>query len=118
MKRTFFAAVAACALAAGPAYAQRYPPDPSHPIAASSVGSAAKLDALGAEWDRIGFSPPSKPGQFRVYGRGGHLTDGPGYNLMVSLIRSAALDSRQGREQEALAKIARVRRLLGPASQE
>jgi hypothetical protein len=46
------------------------------------------------------------------------VTDGPGYNLMVSLVRSAAVDSRQGREQEALAKIARVRRLLGPASQE
>jgi hypothetical protein len=118
MKHTFFPAVAACALAASPAYAQRYPPDPSHAIAASSVGSAAELNALGTEWDRIGFSPPSKPSQFRVYGRDGHVTDGPGYNLMVSLVRSAAIDSHQGREQEALAKIARVRRLLGPASQE
>lgn len=118
MRHTFLAAVAACALAAGSAYAQRNPPDPSHPIAPSSVGSAAQLDALGAEWDRIGFSPPSKPGQFRVYGRDGHVTDGPGYNTMVSLIRSAAIDSSQGREQEALVKIARMRRLLGPASQE
>jgi hypothetical protein len=95
MRHTFLAAVAACALAAGSAYAQRNPPDPSHPIAPSSVGSAAQLDALGAEWDRIGFSPPSKPGQFRVYGRDGHVTDGPGYNTMVSLIRSAAIDSSQ-----------------------
>jgi hypothetical protein len=118
MRHTFFAAVAACALAAGPAYAQRSPPDPAQPNYEISVGSAAELDALAAEWNRIGFSPPSKPSQFRVYGRDGHVTDGPGYNLMVSLVRSAAVDSRQGREQEALAKIARVRRLLGPASQE
>jgi hypothetical protein len=118
MRHTFFAAVAACALAAGPAYAQRKPPDPSQPNYVASVGSAAQLDALDAEWDRIGFSPPSKPGQFRVYGRDGHVTDGPGFNTMVSLIRSAAIDSLQGREQEAFAKIAIVRRLLGPASQE
>jgi hypothetical protein len=118
MRHTFLAAVAACALAAGPAYAQRNAPDPVKPNYAISVGSAAQLDALAAEWNRIGFSPPSKPSQFRVYGRDGHVTDGPGYNLMVSLIRSAAIDSHQGREQEALAKIARVQRLLAPASQE
>jgi hypothetical protein len=118
MRHAFFAAVAACALAAGPAYAQRKPPDPVQPNYVASAGSAPQLDALGAGWDRIGFSPPSKPGQFRVYGRDGHVTDGPGYNLMVSLIRSASIDSRRGREQEALAKIARVRRLLGPVSQE
>jgi RNA-directed DNA polymerase len=83
MKHTFFTVVAACALAAGPAYAQRNPPDPAQPNHAISVGSAAQLEALGAEWDRIGFSPPSKPGQFRVYGQDGHVTDGPGYNTMV-----------------------------------
>jgi hypothetical protein len=117
MKHTIVAAAAACALAAGPAYAQRNPPDPVQPNYAI-VGSAAQLDALGAEWNRIGFSPPSKPGQFRVYGRYGHVTDGPGYNLTVSLIRSAAIDARRGREQEALTKIATVRRLLGGSSEE
>ena len=117
MEHTIVAAAAACALAAGPAHAERNPPDPVQANFAI-IGSAAQLGALGAEWDRIGFSPPSKPGQFRVYGRGGHVTDGPAYNLMVSLIRSAAIDSRQGREQEALIKIARVRRLLGPSSEE
>jgi hypothetical protein len=113
MRRIFFATVAACAVATGSAYAQRNPPDPVQSDYGSSVRSAAQLNALTTEWARIGFSPPSKPSQFRVYGREGYVTDGPGYNTMVSLIRSAANDSRQGREQEALMKIAKVRRLLG-----
>jgi hypothetical protein len=113
MKQILFSAVAACAVvAAGSAYAQREP-EPVRLSYVSSVSSAAQLNALGAEWDRIAFSPPSKPGQFRVYGRDGHVTSGPGYNTMVSLIRSAANDSRLGREQEALVKIAKVRGLLG-----
>lgn len=51
---------------------------------------------------------PSKSMQYRVYGRVGYVTDGPGYNAMVSLIRSAARDSRAGRDEEALVKIDKV----------
>ena len=76
-------------------------------------GSAIALDALMTDWDRIGFSPPSKPMQYRVYGRDGHVTSGPEYRVMVSLIRSAFQDSDAGREQDSLMKIAKVRRLLG-----
>jgi hypothetical protein len=74
--------------------------------------STASLTALLAEWDRAGFSPPSKPGQYRVYGRNGYVTSGPEYNAMVSLIRSAANDTRDGRDRDATAKIARARSLL------
>ena len=118
MRHVLFAAVAACAVAAGPAYAQRNPPEPERPGYSNAPGSTSQLKQLAAEWDRIGFSAPSKPAQSRVYGRDGYVTDGPGYNMMVSLIRSAANASRQGREHEASAKVASVRRLLGRYSQE
>jgi len=112
MKNLLFAAVAALAVAtAGLASAQPYPVSPGDVGRSSSA--AAVLNVLLADWERIGFSAPSKPMQHRVYGRDGHVTDGPGYNVMVSLIRSAAIDSRAGRDQEALAKIGRVKRLLG-----
>ena len=110
MKTLLFAAVAALAVTtAGLAAAQ---PSVS-PGSADRSSSAPTLNALLAEWKSVGFSTPSKPMQYRVYGRDGHVTDGPGYNAMVSLIRAAARDSRAGRDQEALAKISRVKRLLG-----
>jgi hypothetical protein len=74
--------------------------------------SVASLSALLTEWDRAGFLPPSKPAQHRVYGRNGYVTNGPGYNAMVSLIRSAENDVREGREREAAMDIARARTLL------
>jgi len=111
MKNLLFAAVAALAVAtAGLASAQ---PSPVSPGDVGRSSSAAALNVLFADWERIGFSAPSKPMQYRVYGLDGQVTDGPGYNVMVSLIRSAAIDSRAGRDQEALAKIGRVKRLLG-----
>jgi hypothetical protein len=77
------------------------------------VGSnAASLNALLAEWDQAGFNPPSKPSQYRVYGRNGYVTSGPGYNAMVTLIRSAVRDARQGRDQDAAAHIAEARSML------
>jgi hypothetical protein len=114
MKHILLAAVAACTVAAGSAYAQqRNPPEPERPGYSNALGSASQLKALIAEWDRIGFDTPSKPSQYRVYGRDGHVTSGPGYNAMVSLIHSATRDWRVGREQEALIKIATLRSLLG-----
>ena len=80
---------------------------------AASGSSAAPLSGLLRDWDRAGFSAPSKPAQFRVYGRDGFVTSGPGYNAMTALVRSAVKDSRGGRDQEALTKIAKVRSLLG-----
>ena len=74
--------------------------------------STTALQALFAEWDAVGFSAPSKPAQYRVYGGGGHVTSGPTYNYMVSLMRAAAADSQAGRDQDALEKIAKVRNLL------
>jgi len=70
------------------------------------------LRALLAEWDQAGFSPPSKPAQYRVYGRNGFVTSGPGYNAMVSLIRSASADSRAGRDRDAALKADKARGLL------
>ena len=107
MTKTLLAAVAMLAMAAMTANAQSSRSPDLFPR-----GSSAALQALLADWDRIGFSPPSKPGQFRVYGSGGYVTSGPGYNTMVTLMRIAAADSRAGRDQEALEKIAKVRNLL------
>jgi hypothetical protein len=110
MKKALLAAVAMLAIAASsPAYAQH----PQSSLGPTSPGSsAAALHALVADWERIGFNPPSKPAQYRVYGRDGYVTSGPQYTIMVSLIRSAAADSRAGRDQDALTKIAKVRNLL------
>lgn len=118
---------AALAVTTGAAYAQSKPEPPrpvwqsnSAPMAGSSESNAslvrgsssAPLSALLRDWDQAGFSTPSKPSQFRVYGRDGYVTSGPGYNTMVSLIRAAVRDSREGRDQEALAEIAKTRQLL------
>jgi hypothetical protein len=82
------------------------------PETPAAGASAAALQSLLEDWDRIGFQPPSKPAQYRVYGRDGYVTSGPGYNYMASLIRAAVADSRAGRDREALAKIATARTLL------
>jgi hypothetical protein len=78
--------------------------------------SAASLSALRAEWDRAGFIPPSRPAQYRVYGRDGYTTSGPGYNAMVSLIRSAVNDAREGRARDAETKVAKARSLLAASN--
>lgn len=78
--------------------------------------SVASLNALFAEWDRAGFSTPSKPGQYRVYGRNGYVTTGLGYNYMVSLIRPAVNDIREGRNGDAATKIAKARSLLAASN--
>jgi hypothetical protein len=90
----------------------------SAPVTASAPagGTAASLDALLTEWDQAGFSPPSKPSQFRVYGRNGYVTSGSGYNTMVALIRSAQADVQQGRDREAANHIAKARSLLAGVS--
>jgi hypothetical protein len=108
MTKTVLAAVAMLAMAASTANAQ----SSRSPDLSFHGNSAVALQGLFADWDRIGFSPPGKPGQFRVYGRGGYVTSGPGYNYMVTLMRIAAADSRAGRDQEALEQIAKVRNLL------
>jgi hypothetical protein len=86
---------------------------PTRAVQTDAGSSAAALSALLADWESIGFSTPSKPAQFRVYGRNGHVTSGPTYNAMVTLIRLALKESREGRDQDALAKVAQVRKLLG-----
>ena len=108
MTKTVLAAVAMLAMVVATANAQ-HSRSPDLPLHGSG---AVELQSLFADWDRISFNPPSKPGQFRVYGSGGYVTSGPGYNTMVTLMRIAAADSRAGRDQEALEKIAKVRNLL------
>jgi hypothetical protein len=78
--------------------------------------SAASLTALLAEWDRAGFVAPIKPTQYRVLGRNGYVTSGPGYYAMVSLIRSAVNDTREGRDRNASAKIIQARSLLAAST--
>ena len=78
--------------------------------------SVASLNALFAEWDQAGFSTPSKLGQYRVYGGNGYVTTGPGYNYMVSLIRSCVTDIGEGRDHDAATKIAKARSLLAASN--
>ena len=79
----------------------------------AKVGSnVASLTSLLAEWDQAGFATPSKPSQYRGYGRNGYVTSGPGYNFMVSVIRSAMNDTRKGRVRDAEIEIAKARSLL------
>lgn len=111
MRQTRFSGIAASTVTAvRSAYARLRPTPSVQPVHGSS---ATALAALLADWDSIGFSTPSKPAQYRVHGRKGHVTNGPTYNLMVNLIRLALKDSREGRDQEALAKVDKVRNLLG-----
>jgi hypothetical protein len=84
--------------------------------AGPEASSVASLNALLAEWDHAGFSAPGKPGQSRVYGRDGYVTTGGGYNFMVTLIRSAVNDVREGRDQEVAPKIAKARILLAASN--
>jgi hypothetical protein len=128
MKRTILAAVTALVVGAGATahaadtgslYATGQSAGARNaPMAAASKASpetestAASLGALLADWDRAGFNPPSKPSQFRVYGRYGYVTSGPGYNAMVSLIRSAVREADQGRDRDAAMHIAQARSLL------
>jgi hypothetical protein len=80
--------------------------------ASSHQGSVTSLSALRADWDRAGFNAPTKPSQYRVYGRDGASISGPEYNQMVELIRSAVTETRQGRDQAASLHIARATSLL------
>ena len=82
----------------------------------AEASTAASLNALLAEWNHAAFNPPGKPGQSRVFGRDGYVTTGGGYNVMVSLIRSAANDVREGRDADAAPKIARARSLIAAAN--
>jgi hypothetical protein len=112
MKHTLFAATATLAVVmtgAASAQLRRTVPDTSMPGT-----SAAALHVLLQDWDRAGFLPPSKPAQYRVYGRNGYVTSGPGYNFMAAEIRAAVADSQAGRDRAALAEIATVRSLLAP----
>jgi hypothetical protein len=104
MQYTALAAVAALAVGAA--------------VTAHAQNERSSLNALLAQWDRAGFSSPSKPGQYRVYGRDGYVTSGPGYNAMVSLIRSAVIATQEGRDRDAVTEIAQASRLLTASKRE
>ena len=119
MKYTILSTVAALALGiASAAHAQSaaaLQPAGTATVSASAPsrqGSVASLSALLADWDRAGFNTPTKPSQYRVYGRDGASISGPEYNQMVELIRSAVTETRQGRDQAASLHIARATSLL------
>jgi hypothetical protein len=112
MKYLVLAAVTA--LVAGGAATAAHAENPPVPIiaGASTGGDAGSLDTLLAEWDRAAFNPPSKPSQYRVFGRNGYVTSGPGYNAMVASIRSAVADAAAGHDRAEMQEIARARSLL------
>ena len=80
MRKTVLAKIAAFAAAVfRSAYARMHPSSPVRPSAGSSAPIVA---ALLADLQSIGFDTPSKPAQYRVYGRKGCVTNGPTYNLI------------------------------------
>jgi hypothetical protein len=83
---------------------------------AAAASNATSLTTLLAEWDQAGFDTPSKPSQYRVYGRHGYVTSGPGYTAMASLIRSAVNASREGRVRDAETDIAQASSLLAASN--
>jgi hypothetical protein len=116
MKYIVLAAVTASAVGtAVTAHAeiQPFPDSAARPVYA---GAGSGATALFAERDRAGFNAPSKPGQYRVYGRDGYVTSGPGYNTMVSLIRTATNDVRNGKDHDAPTEIAKARSLLAASN--
>jgi hypothetical protein len=119
MKYIILAAVTAFAVGtAANAHAenQRSLDSAAQPAYSGTESSVASLTTLLAEWNRAGFITPSKPGQYRVYGRNGYATSGPGYNAMVSLIRSAVNDAQRGHDQDAARKIANAQALLAASN--
>ena len=133
MKYTMLAVVTALAVGAvhtAQAENERSPYGATRPVHSGAISevagktnsqaerNAASLNALFTEWERAGFNNPSKPAQYRVYGRNGYVTDGPGYNAMVLLIRSAVKDTKEGHDGDAAPRIAKVRRLLAASNQE
>jgi hypothetical protein len=111
MKYLVIAAVAALVAGAGTAAHADNPSVPT--VASASIGSdAGSLNTLLAEWDRAAFNPPSKPSQYRVFGRNGYVTSGPEYNAMVASIRSAVNDAAAGHDRAEALDIAKARSLL------
>lgn len=109
--------VALTALAVGTAVtarAEARSPTGGADRADAAVQGTTSLAALLAQWERADFAAPSKPSQLLVHGRNGYVTGGPGYNAMISLIRSAADDARQGRV--ATKKIAMAQELLAASN--
>ena len=91
-------------------------PEAARATYAAAGSSVASPTALLSEWDQAGFDTPSKPSQYRVYGRHGYVTSGPGYNAMASLIRSAVNAPREGRARDAATDIAQARSLLAASN--
>ena len=82
------------------------------PNAAHAATCADELRKLGKEWDAISYPDPAKPGQPRVIGRGGRENTGAQVMYMKTEIRLAHIDCKEGRNDEALARVHIVRRLL------
>jgi hypothetical protein len=91
-------------------------PEVDRPTYAAAGSNVASLTALLANWDQAGFDTPSKPSQYRVYGRKGYVTSGPGYNATASLIRSAVNAFKEGRIRDAETDIAQASSLLAASN--
>ena len=106
--------------AGDPRLASNTAPDAQHGSTTStttaSPDTTQALNALLTEWDQAGFTPPSKPAQYRVYGRNGYVTTGSGYGVMVSSIRAAITAVHAGHDDEALANIDRAKSMLAKAT--
>ena len=75
-------------------------------IAADTGGSwSVALEALGQQWDSMGFTAPEKPLQAVVYGRGGHSITGAAYQQFQTGMRFAAQECSSGMEDAALRRI-------------
>jgi len=70
------------------------------------------LVVLGGQWDAIGLPPPTKPGQSRVEGRGGHNHTGGEVDFMEQQLGKAAKSCKAGQEHEAMLRMDAVRAIM------
>lgn len=84
----------------------------AHAAVAGAPCSGA-LRSLDDGWHAAAYPDPSKPAQQRVLGKDGHENTGGQVLFMKTQIRLASIDCQEGRNDEALARVATVRRLLG-----
>jgi hypothetical protein len=84
------------------------------PSYASGACSDA-LQALGQQWDAMGFTAPQKPSQAYVYGHAGHVISGMDYQRVTGQMRAAAEDCRAGQEDAAMQRIQSIQATLSPS---
>jgi hypothetical protein len=108
-RRTIASGMLGAGLLFGGASLATAAPLPQHPC-------TPELERLLADWDAVGFETPSKPSQATVYSRSGRVSSGPEVRYMISEVREAIQDCRDGDVASVRAHVANVDEKLNPRS--